>query len=130
MMRPGDIDDKRRVRDKAFFRRRSDYDGLSIGETPDAAIRELRKPFGVAGLRAGAIRMVLDPLLYEPLEVVLDDGDHGAILGLPPFAEASEQIEIHRAEYLAEELAGIAELLPESEFAELLQHRPPASRSS
>ena len=41
--------------------------------------------------------MVLDPLLYEPLEVVFDEGDHGAILGLPPFAEASEQIEIHRA---------------------------------
>ncbi len=67
------------IRDRAFLRRRRDTDGLSLGVTPENAVRDLEN-FGVIGVFAGAIQD-----LPRNLEVRHDPelAGHALIHGLP-----------------------------------------------
>jgi len=75
---------KTEIRDRAYLRRKKDTDGLSLGLTPENAVRDVEN-FGVIGTHVGAIHD-----LPRGLEVRRDPDleGHALIHGLPYVEEA------------------------------------------
>jgi hypothetical protein len=90
-------------RDRAYLRRAKDTDGLSVGMTPEDAVRNLNKNHGV-----GAVYVFAINLLRRQLEVRYDpeEAGHALIHGLP-FVEIDRAL----AEDIGWELARISRVV-------------------
>jgi hypothetical protein len=72
------------ARAKLFFRRASET-GLSVGLTPERAVRDIR-PEGLFSLKAGDVRASADPL-----HLAQDQAEHVEIQGVPVYQEDEEK---------------------------------------
>jgi hypothetical protein len=97
------------IRDRAYLRRKKDNDGLSVGVTPQDAVRNLRENYGVSGLSVERIHN-----LGRGLEVRADIGmiGHALICGLP-FVELNREL----AEAIAQELVAISRVVYAEPYA-------------
>jgi hypothetical protein len=78
----------------ALFLRRPIETGLSVGLSPEAAVRNLR-PFGLFSVTVADVRACNDPL-----HLAQDEAEHAEIQGMPVFQE-DELVALRIALYLA-----------------------------
>jgi hypothetical protein len=104
------------IRDRAYYRKEKDTDGLSLGLTADDAVRNLDDNFGVIM----ALVKDIHQLPGRNLEVRSDPGlDGHAILHGLPYKEAEEQL----AEDIAWELVKISRIIHSNSYYPQGHHR-------
>jgi hypothetical protein len=124
----------RKVRDRAFFRRkptqqrRGDPGGLSIGRTALDSIRNIT-PHGIAHIETAFIISIRNAITNLALEVDLPEGaGHGNIVNVPYYHGEDNRDEKKEAERIADLLATASRLLLEDQFQDTLRAKSELAR--
>jgi hypothetical protein len=97
------------IRDRAYLRRKKDTDGLSLGLTPDEAVRELSENFGIIGVFVGAVEDI--PERHLSVRPDPDLPGHALLNGLP-YVEENETL----ATDIAWELVNVSRIVYSSTY--------------
>jgi hypothetical protein len=96
-----------------------DWDGISVGLTPEAAVRHMHKPVGaIFRLSVREVRVLRVEGSDRVLDVVPSRGNpgHGYIANLPYYDPVKRKSELNEANAWAEKLRSISRILPEDQI--------------